>query len=922
MSSPPEGASATKLTGRRAELNVLDALVSAVHTGESRALVVHGEAGVGKTALIEHLVGRVSGCRVERTAGIESEMELPFAALHQLCAPMLDELEQLPAPQRRALQTAFGMTTGSAPDQFLIGLAVLGLLSAAAEEEPLLCLIDDQQWLDRASAQVLAFVARRLGAESVGMIFGTRTPGDELVGLPELTIGGLPDPDARELLNSVIPGPIDKRVRDQLLAETRGNPLALLELPRGLSPAQLAGGFGLPAAAPLSGAVEDNFRRRVAALPAETRRLLVLAAADPTGDPGLVWRAARRFGIDATAAGSAVEAGIAEIGTRVRFRHPLARAVAYWSASLDERRAAHAALAEVTDPAVDPDRRVWHLAEASPGPDDELAAQLERSADQARARGGLAAAAAFLERAALHTLDPAHRAGRALAAASTKFQAGSFDAATELLAMAESGPLDEVQQASIDLLRGALAFATNRGGDAPLLLLTAAKRFEPINAGLARQTYLDAISAAAFAGRLATPGGGVVQVAQAAAEAPMPTQPPRAPDRLLDGLATNFVAGYAAAVPDLREALATFGHDMSPDEELRWMWLINLAALHLWDDDYWDPLSDRYLQLARTAGALSELPLALSTRAMMLLFGGDLTAAGALVDEQRAVTEATGGNLAPYAAMRLAALRGDRTEAFALIESTAREVPQRGEGIGMAVAEWTRAVLHNGFGDYTEAMTAAEQALYHQEYPDIRYPGVANWAAAEHIEAAVRSGKSETAAVTLRWLVEMTGASGTDWALGVEARSRALLAEGDEAERLYQDAITRFGRSRVRTELGRAHLIYGEWLRRERRRIDARHHLRAAHDLLESIGMAAFADRARRELVATGETARKRSVITRTVELTAQEIQVARLAREGLSNPEIGTRLFISSKTVQYHLRKVFAKLDITSRSQLEYVLT
>lgn len=922
MSRPPDGGKAIQLTGRRTERSVLDELVSAVRTGESRALVLHGEAGVGKTALIEHLAGRVPGFRVARAAGIESEMELPFAALHQLCAPMLNRLEQIPAPQRRALQTAFGMTTESAPDQFLIGLAVLGLLSAVSEQQPLLCLIDDHQWLDRTSAQVLAFVARRLGAESVGMIFATRTPGVELAGLPGLLIEGLSEADARELLHSVMPGPIDKRVYDQIAAETRGNPLALLELPRGFSLAELAGGFGSPAETKLAGAVEENFRRRVAALPVETRRLLVLAAADPTGDTGLIWRGARILGIDAAAAAAAAEAGIAEIGTRVRFRHPLARAVAYWSTSLDDRRAAHAALAEATNPALDPDRRVWHLAEASPGPDDDLAAQLERSAEQARARGGLAAAAAFLERAALHTIDPAHRSGRALAAASTKFHAGAFDAASELLVMAESGPVDEVQRARIDLLRGALAFATHRGGDAPLLLLTAAKRFESSNPDIARQTYLDAISAAAFAGRLAAPGGSVVEVAQAAAQAPAPRYPPRASDFLLDGLATNFVTGYAAAVPDLRDALVAFGNGMSPDEELRWMWLINQAALHLWGDDHWEPLSTRYLQLARTTGALSELPLALSTRAMMLSFAGDLTAACTLVEEQRAVTEATGGNLAPYAAMRLAALRGDKTEAVTLIEKTEHEVPQRGEGIGVAVAEWTRAVLHNGFGDYTKALAAANEALYHQEYPHIRYPGVANWAAAEHIEAAVRSGRRDAAAMTLNWLIEMTQASGTDWALGVEARSRALLADGDEAEGLYREALTRLSHSRMRTELGRARLIYGEWLRRERRRIDAREQLRIAHELLETMGMAAFADRAHRELVATGETARKRPAVTRTVELTPQENQIARLARDGLSNPEIGTRLFISTKTVQYHLRKVFTKLEITSRSQLEYVLT
>ncbi|MFG1930046.1 AAA family ATPase [Mycobacterium sp. NPDC048908] len=921
MSNPVGGGSPTKLTGRRAESLVLDQLVAAMRRGESGALVVHGEAGVGKTALVEDLAARVPDCRVVHTSGVESEMELPFAGVHQLCAPMLNRLDHLPSPQRQALYVAFGITVGSAPDQFLIGLSVLGLLSAVSEERPLLCVIDDHQWLDRASAQVLAFVARRLGAESVGMIFATRVPGDELAGLPTLLVEGLPFDDARALLSSALSGPIDKRVRDQVVAETRGNPLALLELPRGLSPADLAGGFGVPAAEPLSGAVEHNFRRRIAELPDDTRRLLAVAAADPTGDAGLVWRAAAQVGIPAAAADPAIEAGIAEIGTRVRFRHPLARAVAYWSAPLDDRRTAHRALGEVTDATVDPDRRVWHLAEASVGPDEEIAAALERSAEQARARGGLAAAAAFLERAALLTLDPAHRAGRALAAASTKFQAGAFDATTELLAMAENGPIDEAQQAGIDLLRGALAFATNRGGDAPLLLLTAAKRFEPIDAGLARQTYLDAINAAAFAGRLATPGGHVLAVAQAAVDAPPPSASPRATDRLLDGLATNFAVGYPAAVADLRAALTTFGEDMTPDEELRWMWLINLAALHLWDDDHWDPLSARYLELARTTGALSELPLALSTRAMLLLFAGDLTAAGALVDEQRAVTEATGGNLAPYAAMRLAALRGNESEAVTLIEQTAREVPHRGEGIGMAVAEWTKAVLHNGLGEYTQAVAAAEQALYHQEYPDVRYPGVANWAAAEYIEAAVRSGVVESAAATLRWLVEMTDASGTDWALAVRARSLALLADGEEAADLYMEAITRFGRSRVRTELARAHLIYGEWLRRERRRVDAREHLRIAHQMFESIGMAAFAERANRELLATGETSRKRTAFPQTPELTAQEVQVARLAREGLSNPEIATRLFISSKTVQYHLRKVFTKLDITSRSQLEYVL-
>jgi DNA-binding CsgD family transcriptional regulator len=910
------------LIGRHAERDVLDQLVTAVCASDSRALVVHGEPGVGKTALLEYLAGRASGCKVLRAAGIQSEMELAFAGMHQLCATMLGRLGRLPTPQRDALRTAFGMSSGSAPDQFLIGLSVLSLLSDVAEDQPLLCVIDDQQWLDRASAQILAFVARRLGAEAVGIVFATRVPGVELIDLPELVVSGLPKADARTLLDSALPGSLDARVRDQIVAETRGNPLALMELPRSMTSAELAGGFGLPAAMPLAGAVEESFRRRHAALPAEAQLLVLLAAADPTGDPALVWRAAERLGIPAAAAADAAEAGLAEIGTQVRFRHPLARSATYWSASPGERRVVHGALAEVTDSTLDPGRRVWHLAEAAPGPDEDIAEELERSAEQVRARGGLSAAAAFLERAARLTLDPARRAGRALAAARTKVQAGAFDAATNLLAMAMAGPLDELHRAGVDLLRAQLAFATSRGGDAPLLLLMAARRFEPIDASLARETYLDAINAAAFAGRLASPGGGVREVARAAAMAPRPPQSPRSPDILLDGWAANFVEGYAAAVPDLRLALRTFGSGMSADEELRWMWHINLAALHLWDDEHWDPLSVRYLQLAREGGALNELPLALSTRAMMLLFAGELTAASALINEQSTVTEATGSNLAPYAAMRLAALRGREVETSALIEITMNQVPQRGEGIGVACAEWARAVLRNGFGDYPEAMAAAQLALDEQEYPDVRYPGIANWAAAELVEAAARSGMTEIATAAMDWIAEMTAASGTDWALGVEMRSRALLAEGENAERLFRAAIMHLGRSRVRAELARAHLVYGEWLLRERRRIEACEHLRTAHQMLETMGMAAFAERARRELAAAGAAASTRPAITSTVELTAQETQIARLARDGLSNPEIGARFFISAKTVQYHLHKVFAKLGITSRSQLEYVLT
>jgi DNA-binding CsgD family transcriptional regulator len=721
-------------------------------------------------------------------------------------------------------------------------------------------------------------------------------------------------------------------VRDQIVAETHGNPLALLELPLALNSAELAGGFGLLGAL-LSGSppvtadasvlagIEVSFQRRVDAVPIETARLLLLAAADPTGDPTLVWQAASLLSLGTEAAMSAAESGLAEFGPRVRFRHPLVRAVVYRSATPALRREVHDALAKVTDPATDPDRRAWHRAQAVAGPDDGVAAELERSAGRARARGGLAAAAAFLERAAMLTRDPPERAGRALAAAGAKAEAGAIDAAQDLLAMAETGPLTEIQRAHVNLLRANLAYATDRGGEAPLLLVRAAKQFEPIDAGLARATYLNALAAAAFAGRLAHPGGHVLDVARVAAAAPRPLHVLRPPDLLLEGLAANFTGGYAVGVPTLQQAVTAFGSGMSADEPLRWLWLATETALHLWDDEHWDAFSTRYLQLARTIGALSELPLALSTRAYMLLFTGDLAAATPLVEEQRTVTEATGSNLAPYSAMFLAALRGRQAEVSMLVDATREEVADRGEGIGIAVAEWTNAVVNNGLGNYSEALAAARRSLHHAEYPRLRYPGIANWAAPEFVEAAARTGLTEDAEEASRWIAEMADASRTDWALGVAARSRALLAEGEAAEMLYQEAIRLLSRTRIRTDLARAHLLYGEWLRRERRRTDAREQLRTALGMLETMAMTAFADRARRDLRATGATARKRTVATATA-LTAQEDQIAQLARDGLSNPEIATRLFISARTVQYHLRNVFSKLGITSRSQLDRVLS
>jgi DNA-binding CsgD family transcriptional regulator/tetratricopeptide (TPR) repeat protein len=910
------------LLDRRSECGELDRLVTTVQSGMSRALVLPGEAGIGKSALLEYLIDEASRCRVIRANGVQADSELAFAGLHQLCTPLLDRLDRIPGPQRDALETAFGLRAGPPPERFLMGLAVLSLLAEAATDRPVVCVIDDAQWLDRASAQTLGFVARRLGAEAVGLVFAVREPADEelFAGLPQLAVGGLPPDAASDLLATAIHGPLDERVRDRILVETRGNPLALLELPQDLSYAVLSGDVGLLSSKGLARRIEDSFRRRLTPLPPEMRRLLLVAAVEPMGEPSLVRRAARLLGIDVYAVSPAELAGLLQLGDRITFRHPLVRSAIYREASPAERREVHRALAAVTDPAVDADRRAWHLAHAAAGPDEYVAGELERSADRARARGGLAAAGAFLERAALLSPDPVHRAGRALAAAQARIQAGAYDAALDLLALAEAGPLTELQQAQVDVLRAQRAFVTNRGRDAPALLMRAAKRLEPIDTDLARATYLDALSAAMFAGLFANPGGGALEVSRAASSAPPPRSAPRAPDLLLDGLAANFNEGYAAGVPILREALVAFGREMTVDEELHWLWLACVVALYLWDDNRWDALSERYLRLARTAGALSELPLALSMRAYLLLFVGELAAASSLIDEIHTVTEATGSNPAPYPALAVAAMRGQQADASALIEATIIDVTRRGEGVGLAVAERANAVLHNGLGRYPEAMAAAHRALEYQQHARVRYPGVANWAAAELIEAAVRSGRTEAATTTFGWISTMTQASGTSWALGLESRCRALLADEDSAESHYRDAVDQLGRTLVRTELARARLLYGEWLRRQGRRIDAREQLHSALGMFTAMGAEAFADRTRRELAATGEKPGRGPMAT-AGQLTAREAQVARMARDGLSNPEIGARLFLSPRTIEYHLGNVFGKLGITSRHELGRVL-
>ena len=908
---------ATGLTDRRAECSALGRLVDGVRAGKSRALVVRGDPGVGKTVLLEYLAGQASGagCRVARAVGVQSEMELAFAGLHQLCAPMLDHLERIPVPQHDALRTAFGVAAGPVPDRFLVGLGVLSLLSEVAGDRPLICVIDDEQWLDRASVQALGFVARRLGADPVGLVFAARGPGAELAGLPELEVTGLGDSDARALLASALAGPLDARVAELIVAETRGNPLALLELPRGLSPAELAGGFGLPGAAPLTGRIEASFARQLDALPDQTRRLLQLAAADPSGDRALVWRAARRLGIPVQAGAPAVEAGLVEFGGRVRFRHPLARSAAYRSAAFSERQQLHAALAEVTNPQADPDRRAWHLAAAAPGPDEDVAVELERSAGRAQARGGLAAAAAFLERSVALTADPARHADRALAAAQASMQAGAFGKALELLAAAEAGPLDEFPSARVDLLRGQIAFATGQGSDAPPLLLQAAKRLEPLDLGLARETYLNAWMAANVAGRLAG-AGSMLDVARAARALPPPKQPSRPLDLLLDGFALLVTDGPTAAAPALRQAASAFASaDLPLEEEFQFGWMASGAAIALWDKDGWRAILVRQVRLTRAAGALEQLPFALVSLAMADAWGGDFAAADSLIAEADAVCEATGGGrMARYTALFVAALRGNHTEVAPLVEEASAEAEAEGQGGNAAYAHWVTAILHNGLGRYADAMAAAGQATRDA------HVYVSMWALPDLIEAAVRTGNVHIAAGALERLAETAQAGGTDFGLGLEARCRALMRKGETAEDCYREAAERLGRARMRPDLARTHLLFGEWLRRENRRVDARAQLRTAHEMLDAIGMEAFAERARRELRATGETIRKRTVQAPST-LTPQEAYIARLARDGRSNPEIGAQLFLSVRTVEWHLRKVFTKLGISSRGELHEAL-
>jgi DNA-binding CsgD family transcriptional regulator len=903
-------APAEHLLGRQREREVLGRLLEAARDGHGGVLVVYGEPGVGKTALLDDAIDSAADFRVARTVGVEGEIELAFAALHQLCSPRLGLMERLPDPQREALEVTLGLRAGRAPNPFFVGLAVLNLLSEVAEEQPLLCVVDDAQWLDRASARALAFVARRLLAERIVLVFAAREPIDALTGFAELRVESLGRRDARALLDSVLPARLDEQVLERLVVETRGNPLAIMELPRGLTPAQLAGGFGLPEALPLSAGIEQSYMRRLTALPRDAQRFLLLAAADPVGDPALMWRAAELLGIPGSAADTVEAEGLLVVGTRVVFRHPLVRSAVYRGAGPSERRQVHAALADATEPQLDPDRRAWHRAQAASTPDEDVAAELERCATRAQARGGSAAVAAFLERAAALSPESVQRAQRLLTAAAAKREAGDLEAALALLDDVEPDALDELGRVRVDLLRAQIAAEQWRADDAGRLFMTAAGRLESLDPELARETYLEALSGA-MASDIEVDGGALV-VAAVARAAPPGTVPPRMVDVLLDAFAIRLTDGYTAAAPTLARALDhLLAQDLTDEDGRRWLSLSgarngHIVALELWDDEALHLLETRQVQVARETGAYGQLHFALGFVARNHMLAGELTAASHLMDEARLIAEATGNAPLVNGPMILAAWRGDEAQASELIEATSEESARR----GWTSNNYARSVLYNGLGRHDAASDAAWEAMQ----PDPI--GYGTWLVPELAEAASRAGDRARLEFALKWLSERTGAITSGWASGVEARVRALLSEDEVADALYRESIAHLSSTRARLELARTHLLYGEWLRRERRRIDAREHLRTALEAFTGMGANAFARRAERELRATGERARKRTVDT-LGDLTPQETQIAQLVAEGNTNREIAAQLFISPSTVEYHLRKAFRKLGVKSRTQL-----
>ncbi|WP_405584877.1 AAA family ATPase [Streptomyces sp. NBC_01190] len=926
------------LTGRHEELRVLTDVVAGVRDGMSSALVLGGEAGIGKTRLLDHLAEASKDLRVVRAAGAESEARLGFAALHRLLRPFLGGLDALPAPQRAALASAFGLLAAPRADRYLVGMAALTLLSDATAAHPLLCLVDDVQWLDRESRDALAFVGRRLGAEAVGLVVAgrDRLPASAAFeGFATLPVRGLTDADAHELLGRNVPGRLDPAVAARIVAETGGNPLALIETADALSPAHLAGTAPLLEPLPVGARLENHFGKLVRDLPAETRAFLVLLSAAPPDDAPLLWRAAGELGVPAKAADAAISAGVLTRGRLAGFRHPLIRSAVYGGADPAERRRVHAALAAVSDPVRSPERRAWHRGEATIGLDDEVAGELDRASELARARGGYAEQAAFLARAA--ELSGTDRAVRLVEAARAHLVLGDPATARAMLERAE--PLlvsgDPVRRARAAHTRATTDIYFERIGGVLSRLLAAAGTVSATDPALTRSMLMEGLLAT-LCGDHATEPRAEFAAAVLALPTPRPTTEPTpgrdmgrdigpamgparptSVDLLLRGFALRVSSGYPAAVPVLRAALAAMGRDREVIEHgVRPATLALYAAEEVWDDAGGDEAARLVEAHERRIGALGALRSTLVVRSTWELRAGRFAAATACLDEAEDLA-AVVGQPSPGLAFRVEMLAwsGQEERARAAADVLLRDLATR-HGHG-GLGDWARnclAVLDLALGRYAEAAAHARVAFAHDS------AGAVPRVLPDLVEASVRCGDHRTAKEALRRLEERAPLAGTPWALGLLARCRALMADDDQAEAFFAESATLLGRTRVRTDLARTRLLYGEWLRRRRRRADARVELRTAHEMFAGMGAAAFADRARVELLATGERARKRTVRTEH-DLTPQERRIAGLAVSGSTNAEIAARLFITRSTVEYHLNKVFRKLDITSRRQLRSVL-
>jgi DNA-binding CsgD family transcriptional regulator len=903
---------------RQPERAALEALLDRSRSGRGGAVVLRGAAGIGLTALLEHAMCSATGMRVVSTTAVEFERRLPYGAVHQICSPMLNRLDELPGSQRDALAAAVGRLDGGPEDTLLVGQAVLALLGMTANERALVCVIDDAEWIDDASADALAFVARRLQDARVAMILGlheTPSPRSPLREIPELHVGPLDDATARELIGSALPGSLDSRVRDRIVREAAGVPIALVTLAAALTAEQLAGVSELPEPLPVGELVRTRHLRALVDMPTETRTFLLLAAADPEGDVELLWRAAHSLGLDATAARPAEVAGLVRLAHRVAFSSPLLRLAISEDAPIADRQRVHQAICDAIDGRVDPDRHAWHRAAASLVPNEEIALAMEKAAARAKGRREYDRAVDLFERAAALTPDSHRRYRRNLAAAQAALAAGSLRRASALLTRGEPQIADEVERAQADRLRGAVDLALGEGADRATMLLRSARAFETVDTRLARDTYLEALEMAAYAGTI-TADVSLLETADAARSAPVvPASQAGGADFLLDGLATLVSVGHRAAAPILRRAIES----LRDTGERRWLALASLAAIEMWDDDGLHDLRSQ-LRLGLEAGdaydgapdvdQLGELDDVLAGRFSTI--GTPLRGA-----RQRQDGSFTGGPAAGATPGELVALawRGRSTETRALAEACMREGFARRLGLYVAVAHHAIAVLEIGLGRYEAACTAAGEAC---EEPAVF---VVTSTLPELVEAAVRSGARELAVSAERRLAKRARPCRTDWSLGILARSRALLQDGEAAEKLYRDAIEHLRRSRAAPQLARTHLLYGEWLRRERRRREAREQLTAARDMFIFMGAQAFAERARTELAATGEQAHRRIGVSSVELLTAQEARIAELVGEGASNADIATQLFISPRTVEYHLHKVFRKLDVSTRTQLARLL-